>query len=53
MAAYLGCVSYWIINLWSDERPARRMTEQMREGIFTLQMQVEYHLQDLRSRKKL
>src|ERR1700722_13108567 len=53
MAAYLGCVSYWIINLWSDERAARRMTEQMREGMFTLQMQVEYHLQDLRSRKKL
>jgi hypothetical protein len=53
MAAYLGCVSYWIINLWNDERPVRKMTEQMRESIFTLQMQVEYHLHHLRSRKKL
>jgi hypothetical protein len=53
MAAYLGCVSYWIISLWSDERPARKMTEQMRENMFTLQMQVEYQLQNLRSRKRL
>jgi hypothetical protein len=53
MAAYLGCVSYWIISLWNDERPARKMTEQMRESIFTLQTQVEYQLRDLRSRKKL
>jgi hypothetical protein len=53
MAAYLGCVSYWIISLWSNERPARKLTEEMRENMFTLQTQVEYHLQDLRSRKKL
>jgi hypothetical protein len=52
MAAYLGCVTYWIISLWSNERPARKMTEEMRENMFTLQTQVEYHLQDLRSRKK-
>jgi len=53
MAAYLGCVSYWIINLWSDERPAGAMTEQMRESMFALQVQVEYQLQNLRSRKRL
>jgi hypothetical protein len=53
MAAYLVCVNYWIINLWRDERPARRMTSEMREKMFTLQTLVEYHLQDLRSRKKL
>jgi hypothetical protein len=53
MAAYLGCVSYWIINLWSDERPAREMTGQMRESMFALQVQVEYQLQNLRSRKRL
>jgi hypothetical protein len=53
MAAYLGCVSYWIINLWSDERTARKMTEQMRENMFALQVQVEYQLQNLRSRKRL
>ena len=26
MVAYLVCVNYWIINLWRDERPARKMT---------------------------
>jgi hypothetical protein len=53
MAAYLGCVSYWIVSLWNEERAVRTMTEEMRASIFTLQTQVEYHLQDLRSRKKL
>jgi len=51
MAAYLACVTYWVINLWRDERPARRMTPQMRENMFTLQTLVEYDLQNLRSRK--
>jgi hypothetical protein len=53
MAAYLVCVNYWIINLWREERPGRRMTSEMREKMFTLQTLVEYHLHDLRSRKKL
>ena len=53
MAAYLVCVNYWMINLWRDERPARIMTPEMREKMFTLQTLVEYDLQDLRSRKKL
>jgi hypothetical protein len=53
MAAYLGCVSYWTISLWRNERPARRMTSEMREKMFTLQRLVEYDLRDLRSRKKL
>ena len=52
MAAYLGCVAYWMINLWPNEQPARMMTQEMRKKMFTLQMQVEYHLRDLRSRKK-
>jgi hypothetical protein len=53
MAAYLACVSYWILMLWRDEQPGRAMTQEMRESIFTLQRQVEYHLHQLRSRKKL
>jgi hypothetical protein len=53
MAAYLGCVTYWIASLWANEQPARTMTEEMREKIFALQAQVAYHLDDLRSRKKL
>jgi hypothetical protein len=52
MAAYLGCVIYWMINLWPNEQPARMMTQEMRKKMFTLQMQVEYYLRDLRSRKK-
>jgi hypothetical protein len=52
MAAYLGCATYWIASLWPDEQPARTMTAEMREKIFTLQAQLAYHLQDLRSRKK-
>ena len=53
IAAYLTCVAYWAIMLWRDEQPGRAMTQEMREGIFTLQRQVEYHLHQLRSRKKL
>lgn len=52
MAAYLGCVTYWMINLWRDERPARRMTEEMRGKMFTLQTRLEYYLRDLRAREK-
>ncbi len=52
MVAYLVCVNYWIINLWPDEQPARRMTAEMRDKMFALQSLVEYDLQDLRSRKK-
>jgi hypothetical protein len=52
MAAYLGCVGYWSVSLWRKERTARRMTAEMREKMFTLQMRVDYHLSDLRSRKK-
>jgi hypothetical protein len=50
MAAYLGCVTYWMINLWREERPVRRMTEEMRGKMFTLQTRLEYYLRDLRSR---
>lgn len=52
MAAYLGCVGYWSIHLWREERPVLRMTEDMRAKLFTLQARVEYHLRDLRSREK-
>jgi hypothetical protein len=52
MTAYLGCVTYWMINLWPNEQPTRMMTHEMRKKMFTLQMQVDYYLRDLRSRKK-
>jgi hypothetical protein len=53
MAAYLVCVNYWIMSLWRKERPVRTMTPEMREKMFTLQMLLEYDLEDLRSRKEL
>ncbi|MGB8536426.1 MAG: hypothetical protein WCD57_08435 [Acidobacteriaceae bacterium] len=53
MAAYLGCVSYWIVSLWRKEPALRTMTSEMREKMFTLQMLLEYDLQNLRSRKEL
>jgi hypothetical protein len=53
MAAYLVCVNYWVISLWRKERPVRTMTPEMREKMFTLQMLLEYDLDDLRSRKEL
>jgi hypothetical protein len=53
MAAYLACVNYWIISLWRQERNVRTMTPEMREKVFTLQMLLEYDLENLRSRKKL
>ena len=53
MAAYLCCVTYWIIDLWRDEWPGRIMTQEMREKIFTLHARLEYDLQNLRSRNKL
>jgi hypothetical protein len=52
MAAYLGCVTYWAVNLWREERPVFEVTEDMREKLFTLQTRVEYYLRDLRSREK-
>jgi hypothetical protein len=53
MAAYLVCGVYWSSSLWPDEQSARAMTKEMRGKLFTLQVQVDYYLQDLRSRTKL
>jgi hypothetical protein len=52
MTAYLGCITYWIFTMWRDERPARIMSNEMRERVFTLQTQLDYYLQDFRSRAK-
>jgi hypothetical protein len=52
-AAYLCCVTYWIIDLWRDEWPGHTMTQEMREKLFTLHARLEYDLHDLRSRNKL
>jgi hypothetical protein len=52
-AAYVACVNYWIISLWRKERPVRTVTPEMREKMFTLQMRLEYDLENLRLRLEL
>jgi hypothetical protein len=51
MAAYLGCVSYWIAALWAEAEQARPMPDELREGLFALQTRLAYDLGILRSRK--
>ncbi len=53
MMLYLGCVLYWMINLWRNEPPSREMPLEMRERLFTLQASLDYDLQILRSPEKL
>jgi hypothetical protein len=53
MAAYLGCVSWWIVSLYRPERAARTMTAEMREKMFALGSHVAYDLHELQSRKRL
>jgi hypothetical protein len=52
MFLYLTCVAYWIIAFWCEERQARVMPREMRQEIFSLQTQLTYGLQQLRSRTK-
>ena len=52
IAVYLGCVVYWIVALWRDAPPSRELTEKMRAQLFTLQREMEYSLQSLRSRRE-
>jgi hypothetical protein len=52
IAVYLGCVAYWVVALWRDVPPSRELTEKMRAQLFTLQREVEYSLQSLRSRRE-
>jgi hypothetical protein len=52
MAAYLVCVTYWIVTLWAEEEQPDPMPEELRRSLFALQDRVAYDLQALRSRKK-
>jgi hypothetical protein len=52
MAVYLACLAYWIIMLWYDEPPGRELTAAMSAQLFTLQKEVEYDLERLRSRER-
>jgi hypothetical protein len=52
IAAYFGCLVYWIITLWRDAPAPRVFAPHMREQLITLQSKVEYDLEKLRSRRK-
>jgi hypothetical protein len=52
MIVYLGCVAYWTIALYCEERRTRIMTREMHQEIFTLQSQLAIDLRQLRSRTK-
>ena len=52
MAAYLGCVTYWMFGLWAEAEPMREMPEEMRVSLLALRRWVAYDLNTLRSRKK-
>jgi hypothetical protein len=52
MAAYLVCVTYWIVTLWADAEETGPMPEELRRSLFALQSRVAYDLHVLRSRKK-
>jgi hypothetical protein len=52
MFVYLACVAYWIIAFWCPERQGLVMTRKMHQEIFSLQSQLAYGLQQLRSRTK-
>jgi hypothetical protein len=52
IAAYFGCLVYWIITLWRNAPPPRVFAPHMREQLMNLQSKVEYDLEKLRSRRK-
>lgn len=52
MAAYLTCVTYWIVALWAEEEQPIPMPEELRRSLFALQSRLAYDLQILRSRRK-
>jgi hypothetical protein len=49
MAAYLCCLSYWIVALWPDEPASRPLTIEMRSRLSELRHGLEEDLRRLRS----
>jgi hypothetical protein len=48
IAVYLGCLVYWIVTLWRDDRPMRELTDDMRSQLSSLQAETAEHLSALR-----
>lgn len=49
MVLYLCCVTYWIISLWRNAPPARRMPALMRQQVSVINRAIESRLEGLRS----
>ena len=52
MTAYLFCLGYWIVTLWSDAPAPRRLPREMRKQLSALEAQLAYDLETLRSWRK-
>jgi len=48
IAIYLGCVAYWIVALWRDAPPARRMPDHVRRQASAISQAVKMRVESLR-----
>ena len=52
MVLYLCCVMYWIVSLWRNAPPARRMPELVRRQVSVISQALDYRLDTLRSEEE-
>jgi len=52
MVLYLCCVMYWIVSLWRNAPPARRMPELVRRQVSVISQALDYRLDALRSEEE-
>ena len=52
MTAYLCCVAYWIVSLWKNATPARRLPESLRKQLIVLQGNLDADLDRVRSGRR-
>jgi hypothetical protein len=51
IAAYVGCLCYWILSLWPEEPASRPLSDELRVQLPELQRRVQEDLRSLRSRR--
>src|SRR5258708_13996855 len=52
MGLYLCCVMYWIVSLWRNAPPARRMPELVRRQVSVISQALECRLDAVRSQEE-
>lgn len=52
MALYLCCVAYWIVSLWRNAPPARKMPDLVRRQVSAINQTLDCRLDVLRSEQK-